>query len=399
MDIDTISLRINSMWPHLNERQRRLYAASEAAALGHGGIATISGICGLSRVTITKGMRELNQEPLEAGRIRNPGSGRPPLLSADPGIMDDLTYILDDSTRCDPESLLRWTCKSSREITEELGRKGHKISCFTVRRLLRELGYSLQSDGKAEEGKQHSDRDAQFRFINELCQQALKAGQPVLSVHTKKKESVGDYKNEGKRLRKKGDPLKVTAGDFPDPNMSKAMPHGIYDIGRNTGCVNLSTDLDTSTFAVNSIRGWWTREGGKYRKDLQYVVITADGGGSNGSGTDLWKVNMQGLANYLGVPIHISHFPPSTSKWNKVEHRLFSFFASNRKGEPSRNHETIVNLISHASSRNDLNVKCGLDRRRYKAGIKATPEQSASLNLERNKFHGEWNYILHNKNM
>jgi hypothetical protein len=397
MDIDSIKRTITDIWPHLNERQRRLLAATQANAIGDGGITIVSNICGLSSVTITKGIKELNEEPLEEGRLRNPGSGRPPLLSLDPDILDDLNHIFEDSTRGDPESLLCWTFKSTRKIAEELTQKGHQISYYKVLQLLQNQGYSLQSNRKAEEWKQHEDRDAQFRFINRLCNRALKEGQPVLSVDTKKKELVGNYNNDGKRWRKKGDPHKVLVHDFPDPNMPKAVPYGIYDIGRNTGYVNLGTNHDTSTFAVNSIRGWWKYEGSKYYKNLRYLVITADGGGSHGSRNKLWKVNIQSLANFLGVPIHVSHFPPSTSKWNKVEHRLFSFITSNWKGEPLKDFETIVNLISHTKSNNGLTVKCRLDRRQYKTGIKVTPEEFASLNLERKKFYGEWNYILHSE--
>ncbi|MDR1871266.1 MAG: ISAzo13 family transposase [Deltaproteobacteria bacterium] len=396
MDIGSVERKIHNIWPHLNERQRRLLAAAEAVELGHGGITAISEICGLSRVTITKGIKELDEDPIEAGKLRKPGSGRPQLLSNDPEIMDDLLYILEDSTRGDPENLICWTSKSTRNIAKELCRKGHKISYFKVRHLLLDLGYSLQSNRKVLEGKQHEDRDDQFKFINELCKKALNEGQPVLSVDTKKKELVGNHKNPGQQWREKSNPIKVNVHDFPDPDTPKAIPYGIYDIGRDKGYVNLGINHDTSTFAVNSISGWWTYQGSKFYRNPKYLVITADGGGSNGYRTKLWKVEIQALANKLGIPIHVSHFPPGTSKWNKVEHRLFSFISSNWKGEPLKDYETIVNLISHTASISGLKVICRLDRRKYKPGIKVSPDQFVALNLEPNKFHGEWNYILHN---
>jgi hypothetical protein len=399
MDIDRaqgLDDLLKDMWPHLDERGRRLLAAAEARRLGHGGITVVSDICGLSRVTITKGLKELTDAPLETGRLRKPGSGRPELLSTDPEIMVDLLDILEDSTRGDPESLLCWTFKSTRSIAEELNRRGHTISYFKVGEILKINGYSLQSNNKILEGKQHEDRDAQFRFINKVCETALKENQPVLSVDTKKKELVGNYKNAGQQWTKKGEPKKVLTYDFPDPLTPKAIPYGIYDIGRNTGYVNLGINHDTPTFAVNSIRGWWNHEGKNHYPNLQYLQITADGGGSNGYRTKLWKLELQNLANYLGVPIHVSHFPPGTSKWNKVEHRLFSFISSNWKGEPLTDYETIVNLISHTSTSNGLSVKCRLDRKKYITGRVVTQEELDSLNLVQNKFHGEWNYSLYN---
>jgi hypothetical protein len=396
MDIDSLVTHINKLWPHLDERHRRLFAANEARRLGHGGITLISNICGLSRVTITKGIKELDQQPLEKGRLRHIGSGRPRLLDKDLSIKSDLVQILEATTRGDPQSLLRWTFKSTRKIADELKRKGHKISYFTVAAMMTDLGYSLQSNRKTEEGKQHEDRDAQFQFINKLCKKALKEKQPVLSVDTKKKELIGNYKNAGKQWRQKRNPQKVQIHDFPDSTTIKAVPYGIYDIGRNKGFVNVGINHDTSTFAVNSIRGWWMREGRKFYKKPKYMVITADGGGSNDYRTKLWKVELQKLANDIGIPIKVSHFPPGTSKWNKVEHKLFSFITSNWKGEPLRDLETIVNLISHTTSTSGLDVQCRLDRRKYKTGQLVTKEQMASLNLVENKFHGEWNYTLYN---
>jgi transposase len=397
MDIDSIKRTIADLWPHLNERQRRILAATQANAIGHGGIAIVSDICGLSRVAITKGIKELNEETLEEGRLRNPGPGRPSLLSIDPDILSDLNRILGESTKGDPESLLSWTFKSTCKIAEELTQKGHKISHFKVMRLLHDQGYRLLSNRKADERKQQEDRDAQFRFINRLCKQALIDGQPALSVDTNKIELAGNYDNDGKRGSKKGNPHKVTAFHFSDLNTPKEVSYGIYDIERNTDYVDLVTNQYASSFAVNSICGWWKYEGSKDYKDLRYLVITEDGGVSNGPVNKLWKVNIQGLANFLGVPIHISHFPPATSKWNNVLNRLFSFIASNRKGEPLKDFETIVSLISHTKPNNVLTVKCRLDRSQHKTGTKVTPKEFESLNLERKNFNGEWNYILHNK--
>jgi transposase len=384
------------MWPHLDERNRRLFAAAESKRLGHGGITLISSICGLSRVTITKGIKELELEPIEKGRIRQPGSGRPTLLSINPEIEDILTQILQDTTRGDPESLLCWTLKSTRKLAEEIQRFGFPISHIKVGELLHEMGYSLQSNRKVEEGKQHEDRDKQFRYINSLCKKALEEEQPVLSVDTKKMELVGNFKNHGQQGRAKGDYQKVKVHDFPDSTTIKAIPYGIYDIGLNKGFVNVAINHDTATFAVNSIHGWWKHEGRYHYKNPKYLVVTADGGGSNGYRIKLWKFELQKLASNLGFPIKVSHFPPGTSKWNKVEHKLFSFISSNWKGQPLRDIETVVNLISHTYSNTGLTVQCRLDRRQYKTGRVVTNEEFNSINLSKNKFHGEWNYTILN---
>ncbi|MDR1870759.1 MAG: ISAzo13 family transposase [Deltaproteobacteria bacterium] len=401
MDIEAVAKRIHNIWPILDERQRRLLAASEAQSLGHGGVTAVSEICGLSRVTISKGIKELDEELLvfEGNKIRRPGSGRPSLVDSDPTLMTDLEAILDSTTRGDPESIVRWTCLSTRKIADALVSLGHKISYRKVDILLKDLGYSLQSNRKVEEGKQHEDRNEQFMFINDQVKKALKANQPVISVDTKKKELVGNYKNQGTTWRPKGDPVKVNVYDFIDLSVPKAIPYGIYDIGCDTGFVNVGTDHDTSSFAVASIRGWWKNIGRKSYPSLKYILITADGGGSNGYRLNLWKYELQKLANELRVPIRVCHFPPGTSKWNKVEHRLFSFISTNWKGQPLRDYETVVNLISHTYTAKGLKVICKLDRRKYKVGLKITKEQKESINIEKNKFHGEWNYTIHNWKM
>ncbi|MDR1049745.1 MAG: ISAzo13 family transposase [Deltaproteobacteria bacterium] len=394
--MDDVKRRIQNMWPHLNERQRRMLAASEAQSLGYGGITAVSEICGLSRVTVTKGVKELDLLPLEGNRIRMPGSGRLSLIDTDPELASDLEDILESTTRGDPESPLRWTCLSTRAIAKVLNEAGHSISFRTVDTLVNNLGYSLQSNRKVVEGKQHEDRNEQFIFINEQIKKALRNGQPVLSVDTKKKELIGNFKNQGQTWNKSKDPVKVNTYDFPNPDIPKAIPYGIYDIGFDKGFVNIGTDHDTASFAVSSINGWWKYVGKKYYPSLDYILITADGGGSNGYRVKLWKYELQKLSNFLNVPIRVCHFPPGTSKWNKVEHRLFSFISTNWKGQPLRDYETIVNLISHTYTSKGLKVICKLDRRKYKLGVKLTKEQIDSIHIKHNKFHGEWNYIILN---
>jgi hypothetical protein len=395
IDIDKIVQNIQDMWPHLNERQRRFFAAGQAQLIGHGGITLVSNICGLSRVTITAGIKELKNNPeILEGRIRNIGSGRPSIISTDLTLQDDLLNLLEGSTRGDPERLLYWTLKSTRNLAEALEKMGHQISHVQVARMLKALGYRLLSNRKVEEGSQHEDRDKQFRFIEKSCKRALNLGQPVLSIDTKKKENVGNYKNSGQQWRMKDDAERVKVHDFPDPAIGKAIPYGIYDIGKNMGFVNVGTDHDTPTFAANSLRGWWIHEGRQFYPDIKYLTITADCGGSNSYRAKLWKVELQKLSNFIEVPVIVRHFPPGTSKWNKVEHRLFSFISSNWRGEPLRDYETIVNLISNTYTKEGLTVKCRLDRRKYKLGIKVSKEELDDLNLKPEDFHGEWNYKL-----
>jgi transposase len=372
-----------------------LYAASQARLVGHGGITLVSEICGLSRVTITNGIKELSDAPVfENGRIRGIGSGRPTILSHDLTLMDDLQDLLEGFTRGDPEKLLYWSLKSTRNLASALGEMGHSISYVQVSRLLHDLGYSLQSNRKKEEGAQHPDRNNQFLFIEKTCKTALNTGQPVISVDTKKKEIIGNYKNQGLQWKEKGHSVDVKVHDFPDPSVAKAIPYGIYDIGLNRGFVNIGTDHDTPTFAVASIRGWWIHEGKKFYPNLKYLVITADCGDTNGYRPRLWKMELQKLSSFIGVPIKVRHFPPATSKWNKVEHRLFSFISSNWRGEPLRDYKTVVNLISKTYTKEGLTVKCKLDHKKYKTGIKVTDKELEILNFIPEKFHGEWNYSL-----
>lgn len=386
--------KVARLWPHLDERARRLFAASEARALGHGGVSLVSRACGLSRVTITKGLRELDEPPLPAGRVRRAGGGRPLIEVADPDLPEGLDALVEPLSRGDPESPLRWTSKSTRALAAELTAAGHPISHETVAQLLRHFGYSLQATRKTKEGEQHPDRDAQFRFISNEVRKALVAKRPVISVDTKKKELIGEYENAGRQWRPAGAPHKVKVHDFPTPDVPRAYPYGIYDLGRNTGFVNIGTDHDTGAFAVASIRGWWRAEGRQLYPRARSLLITADGGGSNGYRQRLWKIKLQALADEAGITIRVCHFPPGTSKWNKVEHRLFSFISTNWRGEPLRDYETIVRLIARTTTAKGLKVTCRLDRRRYPVGTKVSDSEFARVRLYPHRFHGEWNYAI-----
>jgi len=387
--------KLSRMWPHLNERARRMVAASEAAQLGYGGVTLVSHACGLSRVTINKGLRELKAAPLTGDRIRHAGGGRRKLERNDPELPGLLESLVEPLTRGDPESPLRWTCKSTRTLAGELVYRRHPISHEKVAQYLRELGYSLQGNRKTEEGEDHPDRDGQFRHISREVRQAMGQGWPVISVDTKKKELVGNFANKGRQWRRKQTGEHVQGHDFPDPSLPRAYPYGIYDQARNTGFVNVGTDHDTATFAVASIRGWWRHEGRRLYPAATQLLITADGGGSNGYRIRLWKVELQRLADQTGLAIRVCHFPPGTSKWNKVEHRLFSFISSNWRGEPLRDYETIVRLIADTTTAKGLTVTCRLDRRKYPPGRKISDEELAAINLSPLRFHGEWNYIIH----
>src|SRR5450631_1598585 len=396
MDTDAqLTQYFAGMWPHLDEHARRLVAASKAVELGYGGVSRVSRACGLSRVTLTKGVEELQAAPLAPGRVRHEGGGRHALTSNDPGLTPALDGMVEPTARGDPQSPLRWTCKSARTLAAELTARHHPVSHTKVTQLLREGGYSLQGNRKTEEGEDHPDRDAQFRHINRAIKRALRVGEPVISVDTKKKELIGNYQNKGRQWRKTGTAEKVNGHDFPGPDVPRAYPYGIYDLGRNAGFVNVGTDHDTGAFAVASIRGWWRFEGRHLYPAAEKILITADGGGSNGSRLRLWKLELQKLADETGLSLSICHFPPGTSKWNKVEHRLFSFISSNWRGEPLRDYETIVNLISRTTTAKGLQVTCRLDRRKYPTGRKVTDEEIARVNLEQNNFHGEWNYTIH----
>ena len=393
--IAVLRQKFKSIWRLLDERTRRIMAANEAIGLGYGGVSTVHRACGLSRKAIAKGIGEIEtgDRPM-AGHIRRPGAGRKNLTESDPSLVVALDGLIEGGTRGDPESPLRWICKSTRTLATELCQQHHPISYVRVAQLLHEQNYSLQSNRKLEEGDDHPDRDAQFRHINECVKRALATGRPVISVDTKKKELVGNYANAGQQWLATKQPQRVKGHDFPGPEVPRAFPYGIYDLGRNQGFVNVGTDHDTGAFAVASIRGWWRFEGRHLYPDTETVLITADGGGSNGSRLRLWKLELQGFADESGLTFSICHFPPGTSKWNKIEHRLFSFISSNWRGEPLRDYETIVNLIAQTTTAKGLKVTCRLDRRKYPTGRRVSDEEMKRVNLKRNTFHGDWNYVI-----
>ncbi|BBO16052.1 ISAzo13 family transposase [Candidatus Brocadia pituitae] len=380
----------------MNERSRRVLAAAEAKQLGRGGGSLVSRACGLSRVTITKGIRELANEDESPSviRIRRKGAGRQSLVSAKPDLPAMLEELIEPSIRGDPESPLRWTCKSTRVLAKELTRQGCRISHEKVAQLLRSTGYSLQGNRKTEEGSDHPDRDKQFRYINKKVRKAMACGNPVVSVDTKKKELIGNFDNKGRQWRKAKNALRVNGHDFPKPSIPRAYPYGIYDLGLNRGFVNVGTDHDTAVFAVASLRGWWRHEGRTLYPKVTELLITADSGGSNGYRLRLWKRELQKMADEIDIPISVCHFPPGTSKWNKVEHRLFSFISSNWRGEPLRDYETVVRLIAGTTTAKGLAVVCRLDRRKYPIGCKVNDVEMAKINLVPDKFHGEWNYRI-----
>jgi len=370
-------------------------AASEARSLGYGGVSKVRRACGLSRKAIAKGMHEISDGNTMPGRIRRSGAGRKKITVRDPKLLASLEHLVEPETRGDPESPLRWICKSTRALAAQLTGKKHPVSHEKVAQLLRDQNYSLQSNRKTEEGADHPDRDAQFRHINAQVKRALATGIPVISVDTKKKELLGNYENSGKQWLPAKKPVTVNGHDFPSPDVPRAYPYGIYDLARNRGFVNVGTDHDTGAFAVASIRGWWRSEGRSLYSDARVLLITADGGGSNGSRLRLWKLELQNFSDETGLSISVCHFPPGTSKWNKVEHRLFSFISSNWRGEPLRDYETIVNLIARTTTAKGLQVTCRLDRRKYPTGRNVTDEEFKRVNLKRNTFHGDWNYIIH----
>ena len=394
-DYSELAAKFDVLWPLLDERARRLVAASEAMALGYGGVSRVRRACGLSRNVIAKGVRELQEGTVwPDGRIRRPGAGRKLATVSDPGLVASLEALIDGQTRGDPESPLRWICKSTRTIATALTRRHHPVSHVTVAQLLHDLDYSLQSNRKTEEGQDHPDRDAQFRHINATVKRCLAQRRPVISVDTKKKELIGNYGNAGQQWRPAKQPRAVRGHDFPKPNVPRAYPYGIYDVGRNTGFVNVGTDHDTGAFAVASIRGWWRHEGRRLYPTAATLLITADGGGSNGWRLRLWKLELQQLADETGLSLTVCHFPPGTSKWNKIEHRLFSFISSNWRGEPLRDYETVVHLIAKTTTAKGLTVTCRLDRRKYALGRKVTADEMKQLNLHPDRFHGEWNYVI-----
>lgn len=387
--------KFNSAWPLLDERTRRIMAASEAMSIGRGGVSLVNRACGLSRKTIAKGINAIREGTIPTdGRIRRRGAGRKRKTDSDPTLVKAMEVMVDEQTRGDPESPLRWICKSTRNIADELGKQGHPVSHMKVAQILHDLEYSLQGNRKTEEGKDHPDRDAQFRHISKAAKNYMAKGFPVISVDTKKKELVGNYNNAGQQWLPAKSPRKVQGHDFPTKDVPRAYPYGIYDIGQNRGFVNVGTDHDTGAFAVASIRGWWRNEGRKLYPKAKSLMITADGGGSNGWRLRLWKYELQKFSEKEGLCLTVSHFPPGTSKWNKIEHRLFSFISSNWRGEPLRDYETVVNLIANTTTAKGLRVTCRLDRRKYPTGRRISDEEMENINIRRNKFHGEWNYSI-----
>ena len=396
-----IQRRFRSLAPFLDERMRRLVAASESKALGYGGVSVVARETGVSRRAITEGMKELKAPKtrkvrLEETRIRRRGAGRKRTVDKDSSLLEDLDGLVDPVTRGDPESPLRWTCKSVRRLAEELQHEGHAVSYQTVAELLHALDYSLQANQKTLEGSQHADRDEQFEYINRKAQRYLKQGEPVISVDTKKKELVGDFKNAGRKWELKGQPEEVRVHDFEirQPDKGKVAPYGVYDLGRNVGWVSVGVDHDTAAFAVESIRRWWRWMGTRSYPQAKRLLITADSGRSNGARVRLWKWELQELADEIGLEISVCHFPPGTSKWNKIEHRLFSFISQNWRGKPLISHEVIINLIAATTTAAGLAVKSKLDTNTYPAGLKVSDQQMAELQLKRDKFHGDWNYSL-----
>jgi len=391
-----IKARYDSLRPALDERARRLLLAAESQAFGPGGISAVSKTTGVSRRVIRQGLAELKEPAAIApGRIRREGGGRKKAITLDPTLKADLEQLLESTTRGDPEAPLRWTSRSVRNLMRELQSLGHTVSHQVVADLLHELGYSLQANRKTKEGTSHPDRDAQFEHLNGKVKWCLGRKEPVISVDTKKKELVGEFKNGGRELRPKGNPEKVKVHDFLDKELGRATPYGIYDIGSNTGWVNVGIDHDTAEFAVESIRRWWRSMGSQTYPHAKRLLVTADAGGSNGSRLRLWKLELQKFADETGLRIAICHFPPGTSKWNRIEHRLFSFISQNWRGKPLTSLQVIVSLIAATTTATGLKVHSELDTASYPAGIKVSDKEIAQINLHRDKFHGDWNYEIH----
>jgi hypothetical protein len=395
--IPALRTKFEALLPVMDERVRRQWAAAEAIALGYGGISAVAAATGLARNTIAAGITELRQRRDDyelTPSIRRPGAGRKPLTALDPELLYALDCLVDPVTRGDPECPLRWTCKSTRKLADELTRQGHPISDRSVARLLRESGYSLQANRKTREGGAHPDRNAQFAYLNDQVRRRQQRGQPVISVDTKKKELVGDFRNGGREWQPGGRPEEVRVHDFQDQELGKAIPYGVYDVTNNQGWVSVGIDHDTAYFATATIRRWWQKMGAARFPAAKGVLITADGGGSNGVRTRLWKVALQELADELGLVLSVCHLPPGTSKWNKIEHRLFCYITQNWRGRPLVSREAIVTLIGNTTTAAGLRVEAELDTNEYPTGIKVTDEDLAAVRLKRADFHGEWNYSI-----
>lgn len=394
---EVLSGKLAELWVHLDERQWRLLLGAEARAMGRGGAAAVARAAGVSRSTVDKGMAELAAGLVPDGRVRRPGAGRRPVEYTSPDLLMALEAVVDPATRGDPESPLRWTAKSTATLAAELARQGHRVSARTVARLLKGAGYSLQANAKTVEGRQHPDRDAQFRYLSEQAMSHLDAGDPVVSVDTKKKELVGAFKNGGREWQPAGAPVPVNVHDFVDKELGKAVPYGVYDLAANTGWVSVGTDHDTAAFAVATLRRWWTQIGAPTYPQARRLLISADAGGSNGYRLRAWKKELATLACDTGLAITVCHLPPGTSKWNKIEHRLFSAISLNWRGRPLESHEVIVDLIGATTTRTGLKVHAHLDTDRYPKGVKISNKEMRELerrHLHRHDFHGDWNYTL-----
>jgi Rhodopirellula transposase DDE domain len=393
IDIEAIRARFAELSAHLDERGRRLLAASEACAAGYGGIAVVSRATGLAASTIGRGLKDLS-DGLPPGRVRRQGGGGKPVVERDPGLLPTLLSLVEPEARGDPMLPLRWTCKSLRRLATELTARGHPVSRTVVGELLAQEKFSLQANRKTREGSEHPDRDAQFAHINASVATALAERQPVISVDTKKKELVGDFKNAGRAWRPRGNPEEVRVHDFLQPELGRAVPYGLYDLAANAGWVSVGMNHDTAAFAVQTIRRWWQQIGQVRYPVAERLVITADGGGSNGWCLRLWKYELQRLADEIGRDIEVHHLPPGTSKWNRIEHRLFSFSSMNWRAKPLVSYRVIVDLISATTTTTGLTVHCELDETHYPKGIAVSDEQMACLNITRHDFHGEWNYTI-----
>jgi len=392
--IEIIRLKYQAVRPYLNERGRRLWAAAEAVSFGRGGVSLVCQATGLSSATVAKGVKEFNDSSPIEDRVRRKGGGRKKAAIKQKGLVEAIDQLVDPTAKGDPESTLRWTSKSVRKIEGALKEMGYQASYRTVARILHELGYNLQANRKSLEGASHEDRDAQFNYINDTVHRMQNSNQPTISVDTKKKENLGQYKNAGKEYCQKGSPVKVNTHDFPDKKLGKVAPYGVYDIGRNKGWVAVGISADTAQFAVNTIRTWWYTMGANVYPKASDLVITADCGGSNGYRVRLWKLELQTLADQTGLKIHVRHFPPGTSKWNKIEHRLFSYISKNWRGKPLINREAVVNLISNTRTKQGLEVQAVLDSNEYKKGRKVTDAEMATINIQGDSFHPEWNYTI-----